>query len=81
MRCRQTVTIRNIPLAFAISPNGCAIRCMAVGAMHNGIDIGEPNTVVSKSSCDTFTIIRGRNRNLMYTMSLLYPYTIYLKYS
>lgn len=43
-----------LPLAFAHSPSGCAIRCIAAGAIPNGIEIFSPKIVVLKSLLETF---------------------------
>lgn len=52
--------IENIPLAFAHSPSGCAILCIAVGEIPTGIDTLLPKTTVDKSVFDTFLRQRGR---------------------
>lgn len=52
------------PLALPHSPSGCAIRCMAVGAIPIGIATFVPSTVVVWSRQDTSRIIRGRILNL-----------------
>lgn len=50
----------NIPLAFAHSPSGCAILCIAVGEIPTGIETLVSKTTVDRSVFDTFLKQRGR---------------------
>ena len=57
----------NLPsaaLAVALSPSGCAIRCIAVGAIPIGMDTSFPRTLVFIQRCETSTIIFGISRYL-----------------
>ena len=49
------------PLAVAISPSGCAIFCIAVGATQIGKSIFSPSIVVDISMIETSRSTRGRN--------------------
>uniref|UniRef100_A0A182UKM5 Uncharacterized protein n=1 Tax=Anopheles melas TaxID=34690 RepID=A0A182UKM5_9DIPT len=49
--------------AFATSPSGWAIRCMAVGEMAIGIEKRCPNTVQERSRVEPPCSIRGRIRS------------------
>uniref|UniRef100_A0A182Q1K1 Uncharacterized protein n=1 Tax=Anopheles farauti TaxID=69004 RepID=A0A182Q1K1_9DIPT len=48
--------------AFATSPSGCAIRCMAVGEIPIGIENRSPKTVQDRSLTEPPCSIRGRIR-------------------
>ena len=57
----------NLPsaaLAVAHSPSGCAMRCIAVGAIPIGMDTSFPRTLVFIQRCETSTIIFGISRYL-----------------
>ena len=56
-------------LAEAHSPSGCAIRCIAVGAIPIGRLIRCPRTRVDRSRCETSTSIRGKKRYLQIGIS------------
>ena len=62
---KLTATI--LPLAFANSPSGCAIFCIAVGEMPQGKENLEFNTVQLGSRTDTSRKNLGRIRNLNQT--------------
>lgn len=49
----------NSPLAFAHSPSGCAMRCIAAGAIPIGIEIFSPKIVVLISLFETSLKNRG----------------------
>ena len=55
------VLAEDAALAVAYSPSGCAIFCMAVGAIIIGIDILNPKIVVVMSILLTSIRIRGLN--------------------
>lgn len=48
-------------VVLAISPSGCAMRCMAVGAMHTGVATRWPSSVVEMSMLETSRSTRGRS--------------------
>ena len=67
VECYQSylkITLPSAALAVAHSPSGCAIRCIAVGAMPIGMDTSFPRTLVFIQRCETSTIILGINRYL-----------------
>lgn len=59
----------NLPLAFASSPSGCAMRCIADGATPKGIEIFSPKIVVLKSLFETSLKNLGRILYLKITCS------------
>ena len=72
-RCNKQLNVPNpilklnLPsaaLAVAHSPSGCAIRCIAVGAIPIGMDTSFPRTLVFIQRCETSTIIFGISRYL-----------------
>lgn len=71
------LVMTNVPFDVATSPSGCAILCIAVGAIAIGVSRSIPSTLHLVSRCDTSIKTRGRIRMLL-TLKYI---QINLKYS